>query len=226
MSIVTVSEWLSSIVNESFLGDYPVSVIYNGIDTEIFRPVPSGIREKYNVEDKFIILSVASKWNAQKGLNELLNLALTLGDEYCVMVIGLEDHNIDLPRNVISVSHIGSQDELAKYYSGADVYINMSIEETFGLVVAEALACGTPAIVMNSSACPEVIDVNTGIVVEPHDADALVQAIDEIKTNGKDHYSHKCRERIKECFDLNTMQKHYFELYVSLGESNEYLTSF
>lgn len=122
-----------------------------------------------------------------------------------------------LPENVIAIPAVSDQTVLAQWYSAADVYINFSIEETFGLVVAEAMACGTPAIVMNSTACPEVVDADTGFVVEPLDIDAVQDAIEMIKTRGKETYSPKCKERIQQLFSLELMQRRYYELYKKLG---------
>ena len=125
------------------------------------------------MEDKFVILSVASSWNKGKGLDQLLALSNKLQKDDVIVLIGIApDQQKSLPNNVIGVSVIKNQNLLTQWYSTADVYINFSVEETFGLVVAEAMACGTPAIVMNSTACPEVMDTNTGFVVEPSDLEA------------------------------------------------------
>ena len=59
---------LRNLVKQSFLREYPVKVINNGIDLEIFKPTESNFREKYNLENKFIILGVASIWDRKKGL--------------------------------------------------------------------------------------------------------------------------------------------------------------
>ncbi|ODN30972.1 hypothetical protein [Fervidobacterium thailandense] len=60
--IVAPSRWLSNLVKESFLKEYPVEVIPNGIDTDIFKPTPSDFRKRYGLEGKFVILSMASEW--------------------------------------------------------------------------------------------------------------------------------------------------------------------
>lgn len=84
------------------------------------------------------------------------------------------------------------------------------------MVVAEAMACGVPAIVMNSIACPELVDINTGFVVEPADSEAVLDAIGKIKTKGKDVYFLRCKEHIHQLFYLGLMQKRYYELYQGL----------
>lgn len=217
LHIVTVSNWLKSIVEESFLGWVDIRCIYNGVDTDRYSFHDSIIRETYQLEDKFVILSVASSWNKGKGLDQLLALSNKLQKDDVIVLIGIApDQQKSLPNNVIGVSVIKNQNLLTQWYSTADVYINFSVEETFGLVVAEAMACGTPAIVMNSTACPEVMDTNTGFVVEPSDLEAVKAAIEEIKTKGKKAYSLKCKDRIHSLFDLKRMQREYLELYREL----------
>ena len=96
--------------------------------------------------------------------------------------------------------------------------VNLSVEETFGLVVAEALACGTPAIVLDSTACPEVVDSFTGIVIDP-DCAQLFQALTEIRAKGKQHYKDSCLRRAQELFSNQTMQQQYYLLYRGLEKS-------
>lgn len=218
LHIVTVSNWLKLVVEKSFLGKADIRCIYNGVDTEQFSFQEDSIRERYQLQDKFIILGVASAWSERKGLDKFIDLSKLIHDDEVIVLIGISsDQQKCLPEKLIGIPAVNDQTVLAQWYSTADVYINFSIEETFGLVVAEAMACGTPAIVMNSTACPEVLDVNTGFVVEPFDLDAVKAAIDIVKIKGKKIYSPKCEERIHRLFNLERMQREYLELYQELG---------
>ena len=218
LHIVTVSNWLKSVAEASFLCKADIRCIYNGVDTERFSFYKSSIREQYQLQGKFIILSVASVWNKGKGLDQFITLSKRLQEDEIIVLIGVTpDQQKCLPENVIGIPAVSDQTVLAQWYSAADVYINFSIEETFGLVVAEAMACGTPAIVMNSTACPEVVDSDTGFVVEPLEINAAQDAIEMIKTRGKEIYSPKCKERIQQLFSLELMQRRYYELYKKLG---------
>ncbi|MEE0079813.1 MAG: glycosyltransferase [Holdemanella sp.] len=218
LHIVTVSNWLKSVAEASFLSNADIRCIYNGVDTERFSFHKSSIREQYQLQGKFILLSVASVWNKGKGLDQFIALSKKLQEDEIIVLIGVTpDQQKCLPENVIGIPAVSDQTVLAQWYSVADVYINFSIEETFGLVVAESIACGTPAIVMNSTACPEVVDADTGFVVEPLDIDAVQDTIEMIKTKGKETYSPKCKERIQQLFSLELMQRSYYELYKKLG---------
>ena len=221
LHIVTVSDWLKGVASQSYLKKHDIRRIYNGIDTDKFKPTVSSFRDKYGLNDKFVILSVASKWNSRKGLDKFVELSRLMGDEYSVVLIGIEKGQMEgLPKGIIGIPPVTSQGELAEFYSMADVYVNLSIEETFGLVVAEALSCGTPAVVMNSTACPEPIDLNTGIVVNPGSLTVVKDAIEEIKKRGKQYYSEHCRERATKNFTIENMQKNYLTLYCELEETN------
>lgn len=219
LHIVTVSKWLKSVVKESFLGDADILCVYNGVDVDRFSFCDNSLREQYKLDGKFVILSVASVWNKGKGLEQFAALAKTLKEDEVIVLIGITpEQQKCLPGNIIGIPSVKEQQILAQWYSIADVYINFSIEETFGLVVAEAMACGTPAIVMNRTACPEVVDSDTGFVLEPLDIDAVRNAIKTIKLKGKKMYFAKCNERIRRLFDQELMQRGYYELYKKLEE--------
>jgi putative colanic acid biosynthesis glycosyltransferase len=215
--IVTVSEWLESVTKKSFLSPLPIKTIYNGIDTSIFKHTKKNIKEYYNISDKFLILGVASTWEERKGLKDFRELASRLDKDTAIILVGLNKEQLnDLPKNIIGISRTENVNELVELYSAADVFINFSIEETFGLVVAEAMACGTPAIVYNSTASPELVNEGTGFIIEPLDINEVTIAISEIKKNGKVNYSNKCVNRVTNNFDIKLMLKNYLDTYTNI----------
>lgn len=182
MTIVTVSQWLKEQAEASFLGCYPVVRVYNGIDYDIFRPLESDIRQKLGLENKKMILSVSDGWNDRKGYFRLLELAVAAPPDWHFVVVGLSKKQIAaMPENITGMERTWNQEELIKLYTAADVFYNPSVEETFGLVTAEALACGTPAVVMNSTACPEPLG-DYGIALKSTDVREALDAITEILT--------------------------------------------
>ena len=181
LTIITPSQWLADLVKKSFLKDYPVKVIYNGIDLNVFKPTTSDFRKKYNCEDKHVILGVAFDWGARKGFDVFLELSKRLDDNYQIVLVGTND-NIDkqLPQNIISIHRTQNQTELAEIYTAADLFVNPTREEVLGLVNLEALACGTPVLTFNTGGSPECIDDTCGRVVEKNDIDAFEKEIIEI----------------------------------------------
>ncbi len=178
LTLVTPSQWLAQTVQQSFLGKYEVLPIPNGIDTEIFRPRESDVRTRLGLcEEEKLVLAVASVWNARKGLDDLAALAPQLPESWRLLVVGVrEDQCAALPPSVLTMGRTASQTELAQLYTAADVFVNPSYEETMGLTTAEALACGTPAVVYDRTAVPEVVDGKSGVVVPAGDIEALCRA--------------------------------------------------
>lgn len=219
LTVVTVSDWLKGEAEKSFLGKYPIKRIYNGIDRTVFKPTDSRIREKLGVGDKRMILGVSDGWSERKGLSYFLRLANELQPDEVIVMLGFKKEEIDrLPPGIIGLERTNSVQELAQLYSAADVLINPSFEETFGLITAEALACGTPAIVFNATACPELVDETCGRVVPKGDYDALKQAIADIRSAALTQDA--CVKR-SALFDKATNYQQYIKLYHSIlkGES-------
>ena len=146
LTIICPSDWVRQTVEQSFLKDKSSVVVSNGIDPNIFYPrTETTALEKYGIpDDKKIILGVASIWEPRKGLNDFLELATTLGDNYRIVLVGLSKRQKEkLPGNIIGILRTENREELAQIYTRADIFINPSWEETFSLVTVEAMACGT-----------------------------------------------------------------------------------
>lgn len=179
LTIVTPSRWLSDRVKESFLADYPVEVIYNGIDTNVFKPVKNPIRQEFRIGNKTLIVGSAMQWSSIKNINAYVALARKLSNKYMVMLIGAEDAwHRDMPKNMVCVPATLRPARMAQFYSAADLLVNLSSAETFGLVTVEAMACGTPVISFNNSAAPELINDSCGYLVnEEEGVDAIAEII-------------------------------------------------
>lgn len=178
LTVVAPSNYVANMARESFFKDYEIRVIHNGIDLDIFKPTESDFRQKYNLEDKHIVLGVASVWDKRKGLDTFIELSKRLSDKYRIVLVGT-NAKIDklLPNNIISVHKTGSIEELTKIYTVADVFVNPTLDEAFGMVNIEALACGTPVIAYNSGGNTECIDKDCGIIVEKCSVNELEKAI-------------------------------------------------
>lgn len=184
MILVTPSFWLAKQVSQSFLKNYPVKVIPNGIDLNVFKPEKSDFREKNNLESKKIVLGVATAWSDKKGLTVFYELAEVLGGDYKVVLVGLTKNQLkNLPENILGIGRTDSITELAEIYSAADVFVNAGKEETMGLTTVEAMACGTPVAVSNLTAVPEVVTEDGGIVFKQYTASSIKRSIEEVIGN-------------------------------------------
>lgn len=222
MTIVPVSDCLVREMSQSFLNKYPLHRIYSGIDTSVFKQTESSVRKELGLDDKFVILGVASGWGQEGRLNGFLKLREKLDASYHIVLVGMTPEQIPiLPSGVTGLLPTSSREELAKIYSMADVFINPTLQDTFGLTSVEAQSCGTPSIVYRTGGAPETVDKTTGIVVEKNDINALKEAVLTIQgalTNEKDKRfkSTTCRERAVRLFEQNDRFNEYIDLYESL----------
>ena len=178
MTIVTPSHWLKDLVKLSFLKDYPVHVIPNGIDLSVFQPAHGKFRTEYRLDNKKIVLGVSFDWGAKKGLDVFTELSKQLPDDYQIVLVGTDDAvDKTLPENILSIHRTQNQQELAEIYAAADVFVNPTREENYPTVNMEALACGTPVLTFRTGGSPEMLDETCGSVVDCDDADALEQEI-------------------------------------------------
>jgi len=215
MTIVIPSHWLADLVEQSFLSRYPVKIINNGIDTDVFKPVAGeSVLEKYKIGHKFIILGVANIWDQRKGLNHFIELSEIIDDDCVIVLVGLNNKQMaELPPNIIGIKRTSNINELTQIYSIADVFVNPTLEDNFPAVNLEALACGTPVITFNTGGSPEAVDANCGYVAERGSIFEIKKYIDIAKSHGKDYYSEKCVKRVKDNFDKNDRFDEYIELY-------------
>ena len=215
LTIVTPSQWLANHVKESFLKEYPVRVINNGVDEEVFNivPKPAILGENSHGKEK-IIMGIASIWDKRKGLDDFMELRNQLPPEFKIVLVGLSQSQIrNLPKNITGISRTESTHELAALYSAADVFVNPTYVDNFPTPNIEALACGTPVITYNTGGSPEAIDESTGIVVDKGDVHGLKLAIEEVLGKGKNYYRESCRARAERLYNKDDRFRDYIELF-------------
>lgn len=214
MTIITPSTWLANLVNKSFLSNYPIKVIHNGVDLTKFQPTVSDFRIENQLENKKIILGVASVWSEKKGLHIFNKLADRLNNQYKIILVGISEKNKkNVNSKIMCITRTESIEELACIYSTADIFVNPTLEDNFPTTNIEALACGTPVITFNTGGSIESIDESCGIVVEKGNVDKLYQEIKNIFTSNINETDCVKRSRM---FNKNDRYKDYLDLYLSL----------
>jgi glycosyltransferase involved in cell wall biosynthesis len=179
MTIVTPSQWLADLVKCSFLKEYSINVIHNGIDLSAFSPVDGNFRERYGLQGKTIYLGVATAWGQAKGLYDFYKINEIKAENEVIVLVGLTAKQLDdLPDGIIGIERTNSIEELAEIYSAADVFINPTYEEVFGLTNVEAQACATPVVTYRSGGSTE--SVPSDHVVERGDTMAILQKAREV----------------------------------------------
>lgn len=218
MTIVPVSYWLADIISKSFLKEYKTCVIHNGIDTDLFKPKASNLRERHAIAtDKFVIIGVANGWGKRKGYDDFISVAKQRPDWQFVM-IGLPEYCFaSLPSNVLGIQYTRNQEELSEYYNTSDVFLNTTYEDTYPTVNLEALSCGTPVVTYKTGGSPESVTPETGIVVEKGNQRELITALEEIRLRGKKNYSTHCRAYAIQNFQKEDCFRKYINIYESLA---------
>lgn len=217
LAVVGVSDWITGEARQSVLGSAAIiRRIYNWIDLDVFQPCDSQkLRKEMGLENKFIILGVASQWGESKGLQHFSALSSLLKEDEVIILVGKLAEQTLAP-NIIHVNATENVRELVEYYSMADVFLQLSLEETFGKVVAEALACGTPVITVDSTANAELVPPDCGIVNDRLDMGLINNSIAEVRKKGKKGYADRCRTFAEENFNMQSSVGEYMKLYSDL----------
>lgn len=215
-TIVTPSNWLSNITKQSFFKGKNIVTINNGTDLTTFKIVNGNKRHSLNLQNKKIVLGVASIWDKRKGFDDFIRLNELLSDDYKIILVGLNKKQIEsLPENIIGIERTESVHELAELYSMADVFVNPTYSDNFPTTNIEALACGTPVITYKTGGSPEAIDEMTGVVVEQGNINKLKEAIESVAKD-KAMYTGKCRERAVNLYNKQDRFNDYINLFNSL----------
>jgi glycosyltransferase involved in cell wall biosynthesis len=210
LTIVTPSRWLKGLVQQSFLQEYPVEVIHNGIDLQTFKPIEKPSEKK-------IVLGVASTWTERKGLADFKKLRNELPDDTDILLIGLSRPQIkNLPGGLKGIERTESVEELAEWYGKASVFVNPTYVDNFPTTNLEALACGTPVVTYDTGGSPEAIVEETGSIVPKGDQKKLAEAVNEYLNNDKDGYRDACRNRAVQNFNKDERFVDYVKLYESV----------
>lgn len=216
--LIAVSDWIAGELRQSMLGTREIVRIYNWVDTEVFSPkADAAVLEKYGISSaQKYILGVCGKWSEAKGIQDWMELVKRLPASVSVVLIGKGDAvqiPAELQNRVRLIPYVDDAKTLASFYSGAEVFLNLSEAESFGKTTAEALCCGTPVIVYNTTACPELVGDGCGSVVPLHDVGAAAKAVQTVLQNGKASYSASCRAFGLKNFNKEDNIAAYLEVY-------------
>ena len=215
LKIITPSHWLGNLVHQSFLMEYPVEVIHNGIDLDVFKT----IENVFDPKEK-IVLGVASTWDKRKGLADFIQLREKLPSDIKIVLIGLSPKQIKtLPEGITGIQRTENIEALVEWYNKATVFVNPTYVDNFPTTNIEALSCGTPIITYETGGSPEAANKETGQVVPKANINALAKAITDIK---KDKSTiNTCRERAVSKFNAKDRYQNYLDLYEGFMENNK-----
>lgn len=223
LMIVTPSKWLASLVDHSFLKEYPIEVIPNGIDLDSFNEQADGetFRQSHHLQDKFVILGVANVWEQRKGLIHFIKLQEMLEqadskaplhkENTQIILVGVDKKTKKkLPEGILGIERTNGVKQLAAIYQAADVYVNATLEDNFPTTNLEALACGNPVITFDTGGSTESINDSCGIVTRTRDAKGIYEALEQLKKEPKTQENCLIQGR---SYDKKKRFQEYLDLY-------------
>ena len=218
LTLVPVSDWLGSLLKESFLKNYPIKVVKNGIDINVFKPADAiEVRKKYGIGFQPYLIGVASVWEKRKGFDDFLKLAKEISPKIKLVLVGLDKNKLSTAQQngIIGIPRTENVNELTALYSGAEMFLNLTYEDNYPTTNLEAMACGTPVLTYRTGGSPEAVSPDTGWIVEKGDVEAVKDVITTLPIN-KESIRKACRKRAEEHFDKNKCFEEYMKLYESL----------
>lgn len=212
--IVTPSKWLADEVKQSYMRDYPVKIINNGINTDVFKRINiinSHCFEKYRIpRNKIIILGVAGYWDRRKGLADFIELNNWIDDDMHIVIVGVnERQKKDIPHCITAISRTENPYELAELYSMATILFNPTYEDNYPTVNLEAIACGTPVVTYESGGSGEAVsEYNFGAVIPKKQFNRIIRIARYYYENEPD-----LNDQIINTISSERMVKDYYELF-------------
>lgn len=222
LTIVPVSEWMASLVRESFLGKHRIQTITNGININLFAPRDTetniATRQRLCISPECkIILGVASPWDKRKGLEDFIKLSSVIPKSWKIVLVGLNDKQIaSLPQNIIGLKRTENVQQLADIYATADVFVNPTYADTYPTTNLEAISCGTPVVTYRTGGSPESITEKTGVVVVQGDLDGISNAIHSLCEQNREELRNQCRKYAEANFDRQYKFSSYIDLFEKL----------
>lgn len=215
--MIPTSRWIQGEIEKSLFSGKEQHLIYNGVDLSIYKPTPSDFRKKHGIDDKFVVLGLASKWLADINKETFDTVVSGLDDDSVLVLIGCKDEVVNsLPDKVIGLPFIRSKQEICEIFTAADVFANCTREDTLSFANIEPQACGTPTITYANTGAQETVDGVCGFAVESGNPEAMLEKINYIKQKGKAAFSESCQNWVKNTFEKQSNYDKYLELFNKL----------
>ena len=222
LTIVGVSNWIENLAKLSFLNNNSteITTVLNGVDTKLFYPRRNRMQilEKFNLDkSKLYLIAAGTTWIKAKGLEDYSKLSKMLNKNIQLILVGINSEiAAKMPSNIKCFERTESQDDLAELYSISEILLCLSYQASFGLTPIEAMSCGTPAIVYDNTALPELITKDTGDIVETGNLELVFFSIKKILNKGKEFYYQECIDRVNNKYDKEITYNNYIKIYNKL----------
>ena len=222
--VASVSPWLQERAQTSpILSDKKHVTVYNGLDTSVFRLSANySLRHDFKLENKKIVFHATASFSANKDhikggfyVIEMARRFFATDRNVVFVVAGSYDNLNDVPPNICFLGKVTEQERLAQWYSVADVTLLTSKKETFSMVVAESLCCGTPVVGFEAGA-PEMIAIKDFCsFVSYGDSDALFDTLN-LYLKSKKIEKELIANQAQMKYSREAMVKQYMKIYMEM----------
>ena len=201
VTLVTPSKWAARRVARSSLRLCPTITIPNGVNDDVFKTISTN---EPGESDATTILAVANKWEARKRPDILCDIAHLLNDSERLVIVGDFGKKPPLLPHTKFLHNIMDYETLVEVYNNADYTISASINETYGMTIAESMACGTPVIVPEHSAMAEYVTKSDGVIIPSVNPSEYIDAIRQPQATFTPHAPLSRKEAAGRYMDLFT----------------------
>jgi alpha-1,6-mannosyltransferase len=188
-----------------------------GVDTTIFSPQRKNhqLRAQLGLPPSTRLLVYAGRFTREKKLPLLIEAVERLGDPYHLLLIGSGGELPASPRVTLLPFQRDAR-ALASLIAGCDALVHPGDQETFGLVVLEAMACGIPVVGVQAAGVGELVERDTGVVVEPGSAPALADGIERLYRAERESLGANARRKVLEKYDWDRIMPQLMQRYARL----------
>jgi alpha-1,6-mannosyltransferase len=185
-----------------------------GVDVKMFHPsrADRGLRRELGLAEDTRLAIFAGRFAREKNLRVLLEAFKRLGARYHLLLVG---SGMDLPaqRNATVLPYQRSPEALARLLASSDLLVHGGDQETFGLIVLEAMACGRPVVAANSGGLAELVTSDTGVLAAPRDASALAAAVSGLYACDIEAMGQRARRHVEAAFSWDSVMRSLMMCY-------------
>jgi len=232
LHIIALNKWMADKVSgSSLLGRFPLSIIPNGVDKDLFLPIDrSEAREEFGIplKAKVVLFLADDISNERKGYSLLMNVLNKIQGFNDVLIVSVGRNDFEAECS-IPHQHLGQFSDknlLSKVYNAADILIVPSNQDNQPNTVLESLACGTPVVAFDVGGIPEMVqDGVTGCLVPFGEVEEMSRTIHALLADdeSREKMRFQCREFVIKKFTREKQVRQYLELYRDLEKSGHHV---